>query len=87
VEVDFVVETSRKTMNRKAEVVLIEAKLAKRWDRRWESGVRTFAASNVARVKRMFGVYSDDAQSSRLCATRLRRMRSRGPASRTSTGL
>jgi uncharacterized protein len=58
VEVDFVVETSRKTTSKKAEVVLIEAKLAKKWDRRWESGARALASSNTVICKRMIGVYT-----------------------------
>jgi predicted AAA+ superfamily ATPase len=58
VEVDFVVETRRKTASRKAEVVLIEAKLAERWDRRWENAARALADSGSVRVKGMYGVYT-----------------------------
>lgn len=57
VEIDFVVETARKTLNKKAEVVAIEAKLATKWDRRWEQGARALAESGTVRVKRMIGVY------------------------------
>lgn len=57
VEIDFVVETARKTMSRKAEVVCIEAKTGRKWDRRWEGGARALAASGAARVRKMIGVY------------------------------
>jgi predicted AAA+ superfamily ATPase len=58
VEVDFVVETRRKTASRKAENVLIEVKLAERWDRRWETAARALAASGSVKVKGMIGVYT-----------------------------
>lgn len=57
VEIDFVVETARKTMSKPAEVVAIEAKLATKWDRRWEQGARALADSGTVRCKRMIGVY------------------------------
>jgi predicted AAA+ superfamily ATPase len=63
VEVDFVVETRRKTMSRPtSEVVCIEAKVSSRWDRRWEEGARALATSGAVRVARMFGVYAGDAR-------------------------
>ena len=57
VEVDFVIETARKTLNRKAEVVTIEVKRSSKWDRRWEAGARGLLDSKVVRIKRMIGVY------------------------------
>lgn len=56
-EIDFVIETARKTLSRKAEVITVEVKHGSKWDRRWEQGARALAASNSVRVRRMIGVY------------------------------
>jgi predicted AAA+ superfamily ATPase len=57
-EVDFVIETARRTSSAPPRVVLVEAKLAAQWDRRWERPMRSLSASGAVRVERMFGVYS-----------------------------
>ncbi|MBM4395764.1 MAG: ATP-binding protein [Deltaproteobacteria bacterium] len=56
-EVDFVIESRRGTGDRKPQVVLVETKLAKRWDRSWESAMRHVAASGKVEVAGMYGVY------------------------------
>ncbi|MBM3383405.1 MAG: ATP-binding protein [Betaproteobacteria bacterium] len=56
-EIDFVVETSRKTLNSPPEVALIEVKLAQKWKREWEKPSRTLASSQKIRVTKMIGIY------------------------------
>jgi uncharacterized protein len=60
VQVDFVVETRTKTVSRRAEVVLIEVKHAKRWDPRFERHMRSLAGSASFAVKACIGVYLGD---------------------------
>lgn len=58
VEVDFVVELEKKTLQRPASVVLIEAKSSTRWDPRWEQSMRELAEKGGVRVARALGVYA-----------------------------
>jgi predicted AAA+ superfamily ATPase len=60
VEVDFIVELERRTPTRKAKIVCIEVKSSRKWDRRWEQGMRGVAESGKLRVDRMIGVYLGD---------------------------
>lgn len=57
VEIDFVVETRKKTLPQKAEVILIEAKHSKKWDRRWCEPCLEFSESGKVAVKHSLGVY------------------------------
>ena len=57
-EIDFVVEVSPRRREEPPSLVCIEAKSAKRWDRKWEEPIRELAASGKVRVERMFGVYA-----------------------------
>jgi predicted AAA+ superfamily ATPase len=57
VEVDFIVETSRRRPNASARVVAIEIKRAERWDRAWDKALRGLADTAGAKVERMIGVY------------------------------
>ena len=57
VEVDFIVETSRRRPNTSARVVAIEVKRAERWDRAWDKALRGLAETAGVRVERMMGVY------------------------------
>ena len=57
VEVDFIVETSRRRPNTSARVVAIEIKRAERWDRAWDKALRGLAETAGVRVERMIGVY------------------------------
>lgn len=59
-EIDFVLERSRKTVSKKAEIDLIEVKNSTTWDRRWEAGARRFKESGVAKVHGMWGIYRGD---------------------------
>jgi predicted AAA+ superfamily ATPase len=57
VEVDFIVETSRRRPNASARVVAIEIKRAERWDRAWDKALRGLAETAGVKVERMIGVY------------------------------
>jgi predicted AAA+ superfamily ATPase len=56
-EIDFVIETKRKTPSQSPEVVCIEVKHARRWDRRWCEPCLDFGAERKIKVKARFGVY------------------------------
>ncbi len=58
VEIDFLVETRKRTVSTKPTVVCIEVKYSKRWDRKWEAPMRSLAASGTIKVDKMFGVYN-----------------------------
>jgi len=57
VEVDFVVETSRRRRSTSAHVVAIEIKRAERWDRALDKALRGLADTEGVEVERMIGVY------------------------------
>jgi uncharacterized protein len=57
VEVDFIVETSRRRANTSPQVVAFEIKRAERWDRAWDRALRALAETGGVRVERMIGVY------------------------------
>jgi predicted AAA+ superfamily ATPase len=57
VEVDFVVETRKKTLSSPAEAVLIEVKLADRWQPAFDKHLREVARSANFKVKACVGVY------------------------------
>ena len=57
VEVDFIVETSRRRRSTSPHVVAIEIKRAERWDRSWDKALRGLADTEGVEVERMIGVY------------------------------
>lgn len=57
VEVDFVVETRKKTLSRRAEVVLIEVKTARRWNAEFERHLHATAANANFDIRRKIGIY------------------------------
>lgn len=57
VEIDFIVETARRSLEAPARAVAIEVKLAEKWDRSWEKPMRSLGATGGVEVERMFGVY------------------------------
>jgi len=57
-EIDFVIETRKQRPGKPAEVVCIEVKLAEKWNRKWEKPMRSLAAQDKVRVKKMIGVYT-----------------------------
>jgi predicted AAA+ superfamily ATPase len=56
-EIDFVVETKKKTQTGKCRIVCIEVKHSKKWDRKWEKPMRSLAADSKVKVEKMFGIY------------------------------
>jgi predicted AAA+ superfamily ATPase len=57
-EIDFVVETRKRTTVNAPHVVCIEVKLANVWDRRWEHAMRSLGESREVAVTKMVGVYT-----------------------------
>ena len=57
VEVDFIVETSRRKPGASAQVIAIEIKRSERWDRAWDKALRGLADTAGVKVVRMIGVY------------------------------
>jgi predicted AAA+ superfamily ATPase len=56
-EIDFVVETRRRTASVPPRIVSIEVKAAARWKREWEEPMRSLAGRDGITVERMIGVY------------------------------
>ncbi len=56
-EIDFVIETKNRSTSSPPEIVCIEVKHAKTWQRKWEKLMRSLANSPKLSVKRMIGVY------------------------------
>lgn len=56
-EIDFVIETRKRTSSAKARLVCLEIKHSKKWDRSWERPMRDFAAAGKITVEKMFGIY------------------------------
>ena len=57
VEIDFVVETRKRTQKNRAQLVCLEVKYAKKWDRKWETPMRSLARGTNIEVKGMYGIY------------------------------
>jgi len=56
-EIDFVIETARRTASSKPRVVCIEVKRATRWRREWEKPILSLRESQSVIVDKMIGVY------------------------------
>ncbi len=59
-EIDFVVETKKRSSTAPARVVCIEVKLGPKWDRKWEAPMRSLREDGRIRVDRMIGIYTGD---------------------------
>ncbi len=57
VEIDFVIEISKPRFDAPARLVCIEVKLSEKWDRRWETPMRSLKHAGSLSVVRMIGVY------------------------------
>lgn len=60
-EIDFVIETRKRQFNTSPEIVCIEVKNAKKWDRRWEKTMRSIIDNPKVIVKKMIGVYRGES--------------------------
>ncbi len=58
VEIDFIIETRKRSSAAPPRVVGVEVKLAEKWDRSWEKPLREIAAQRGVTVDRMFGIYT-----------------------------
>ena len=58
VEIDFIIETARRTTSSRPRIVCIEVKAAARWKRAWEAPMRALATAGGPVVERMIGVYT-----------------------------
>lgn len=59
-EIDFIIETRKRTAATKAHIVCIEVKMADRWNRHWERQMRDLSQTPHLHVDRMIGVYTGD---------------------------
>jgi uncharacterized protein len=60
VEIDFIVETRKRTQGAKPSVVCVEVKSSPRWDRSWDRAMRDLGASGRVQVDGLYGVYCGD---------------------------
>jgi predicted AAA+ superfamily ATPase len=58
VEVDFVIETSRRRTGEPAEIIAIEVKRAEKWNREWESPLRSLENLQGIKPGKRIGVYT-----------------------------
>lgn len=56
-EIDFIIETKKRSSSSKSHVVCVEVKHSKKWDRKWENAMRSFAENKKVVIEKMFGVY------------------------------
>lgn len=57
VEIDFVIETSKGHRNKPPNIIVIEVKLADKWNRAWEKPMRNLAENRGVVVDHMIGIY------------------------------
>jgi len=58
VEVDFIIEVSRRSAGKPAEVIAIEVKRSERWSREWAGPLRSLEKFRGIRLKKRIGVYT-----------------------------
>ena len=56
-DIDFVIETRKKTLSVQRQTVVISVKNAKKWDRRSNKPLLAFQSSSKSHVRNLFGVY------------------------------
>jgi len=57
-EIDFVIETRKRTAFAPPRVACLEIKLAEKWNRSWERSMRSLHKAEGIEVERMIGVYT-----------------------------
>jgi len=60
VEVDFIIETSRRNSSTVPHIIAIEVKRADKWNRAWEKPLISLASAGRVQAKRLIGVYTGD---------------------------
>jgi predicted AAA+ superfamily ATPase len=58
VEIDFIIESRKRSSNTPAHLVAIEVKRSDKWNRSWESGLRDLANQKGVKVDRLIAVYT-----------------------------
>jgi len=58
VEIDFIIETKRRTSQKAPHIICIEVKLASKWNHRWERAMRDLDQLQNINVDRMIGIYT-----------------------------
>jgi predicted AAA+ superfamily ATPase len=58
VEIDFIIESRKRSANAPAHLVAIEVKRADKWNRSWESGLKDLANQTGLKVDRLIAVYA-----------------------------
>jgi len=59
-DIDFVVETRKKTLSNPREAVGISVKYSTQWDPRWSAPLRDFQECAKTRVRKLYGIYRGD---------------------------
>jgi len=58
VEIDFIIESTKRHTNAPAHLVAVEVKRAEKWNRSWESGLRNLASQEGVKADRLIAVYT-----------------------------
>jgi len=61
-EIDLIIETKRKTLNVKPEVICLEFKISKKWDFKWAEPGHGFANQKSVKVTKKIGVYTGNEE-------------------------
>jgi uncharacterized protein len=59
-EIDFIIETRKRTATSKTHLVCLEVKLSKEWRREWERPMRDLARADKFVIEGMYGLYCGD---------------------------
>jgi len=57
-EIDFVIETKKKSAGGKAQIICIEVKLSEKWKNEWEKPIRSLSEEKNIEVDKMIGIYN-----------------------------
>lgn len=63
-EIDLVVETKKKTLSNPGEVILMEFKYSKKWDKRWSEPLEDFIKKSKRKVKSAYCIYLGETKTS-----------------------
>jgi predicted AAA+ superfamily ATPase len=60
VEIDFIIETARRTSNSGPCIIAIEVKRSDRWERAWEKPLLSLASAKNIKIDRLIGIYTGE---------------------------
>ena len=55
--IDFIIETKKKTLSHPGEVICLEVKLSKKWNNEWNKPLLDFKTVTKTKIKQLIGVY------------------------------